>query len=115
MPNALKQFAADQRNIMYLVDKAAAAYPLELFHDAFADGDEPIAVRASVIRQLLISRDDSTPTTPASVTNWRPSWSGARPKAVRRLISEAHYKTFRGRLFETSPWGLPRQICDEGW
>lgn len=56
VPNSLKQFAVDQHNIMYLVDEATAAYPLELFHDGFTDTDPPIAVRASVIRQLILDR-----------------------------------------------------------
>jgi tetratricopeptide (TPR) repeat protein len=57
VPNPLKHFATDQRDILFLVDEAAAAYPLELLDDAFAGSAEPIAVRARVLRQLIQESD----------------------------------------------------------
>ncbi len=53
LPNALKDRAPEQRNVVLLVDDKAAVYPWELLHDRFDRGARPLAVQAGLLRQLL--------------------------------------------------------------
>lgn len=52
IPNEFKSYAADRRNIIWVLDEAAAAYPWELLHDPGSGEKEPLAVRAGMLRQL---------------------------------------------------------------
>lgn len=52
VPNAMKGAVADLRTLMMSLDAAAAAYPWELMRDGDQPGDDPLAVRVELVRQL---------------------------------------------------------------
>lgn len=51
VPNALKQGARDERDLLLVLDSAAAHYPWELLVDGLNE-HEPLSVRAGMLRQL---------------------------------------------------------------
>ncbi|MFK7997133.1 MAG: CHAT domain-containing protein [Granulosicoccus sp.] len=53
MPNQLKQYAPDRRNLILMLDDKAAVYPWELLQDSFDSSGRPMAVEAGIIRQLI--------------------------------------------------------------
>lgn len=58
-PNSLKQYAPDQRNLLLVLNKAAARYPWELMAAQSKDGKDnnvaiPMSVRAGMLRQLQL-------------------------------------------------------------
>jgi tetratricopeptide (TPR) repeat protein len=56
IPNRLKEAAPDSRDMVLVVDKGSARYPWELLRDRLSPGDEPMAVRAAMVRQLYTDR-----------------------------------------------------------
>lgn len=62
VPPELKGHAADNQRLMLVVNKEAAAYPWELLEYAGREGNEPLAIKAGMIRQLT-----TTNVTPATV------------------------------------------------
>lgn len=59
MPNNLKQYAPDQRNLLLVLNDAAARYPWELMtvrtkEDKDAGASLPLSVRAGMLRQLQV-------------------------------------------------------------
>lgn len=52
VPNHLKQYAPDQRDLVLVLDEHSARYPWELLHDRSRGEARPLAVRAGLIRQL---------------------------------------------------------------
>lgn len=63
VPRELKDYAPDQRDLLLVLDEAAARFPWELLVDGLGGGD-PLAVRAGMLRQLTTStyrRDVVTP------------------------------------------------------
>ena len=63
LPNDLKDFATSRRNLLLLVNDAAARYPWELLENRADPGGRPPAVAAGLVRQL------ATETFRASVIN----------------------------------------------
>lgn len=61
MPNQLKQYAPDRRNLILMLDAKAAVYPWELLQDSFDSSGRPLAVEAGVIRQLISGEFRSQP------------------------------------------------------
>lgn len=55
-PNNLKQYAPDQRNLLLVLNKAAARYPWELMASRSKDDNValPMSVRAGMLRQLQL-------------------------------------------------------------
>ncbi len=53
MPNQLKQYAPDRRDLILMLDERAAAYPWELLQDGFDSSGRPMAVEAGIVRQLM--------------------------------------------------------------
>ncbi|MFK7857362.1 MAG: CHAT domain-containing protein [Granulosicoccus sp.] len=53
MPNQLKQYAPDRRNLILMLDEKSAIYPWELLQDSFDSSGRPMAVEAGIIRQLI--------------------------------------------------------------
>jgi pimeloyl-ACP methyl ester carboxylesterase/tetratricopeptide (TPR) repeat protein len=51
VPNALKDFAPEQRDLVLVVDDQAARYPWELLIDRTA-GEQPLTINCGLIRQL---------------------------------------------------------------
>jgi len=59
-PNNLKQYAPDQRNLLLVLNDAAARYPWELMTARTRDGKDagvalPMSVRAGMLRQLQVN------------------------------------------------------------
>lgn len=52
LPNRLKEFAPDRRDLVLLVDEISARFPWELLEDRWTDGNPPLAVAAGMVRQL---------------------------------------------------------------
>jgi tetratricopeptide (TPR) repeat protein len=52
-PKEFKSLAAEDRDVVLILDEAAAAYPWELLDDRFGSGDKPMVVRSSCIRHLI--------------------------------------------------------------
>ena len=52
IPNEFKPYAVERRNLLLIVDKETAAYPWELLYDTNLENQEPLAVRAGMLRQL---------------------------------------------------------------
>ncbi len=55
VPPELKSHAADYQRLMLVVDKSAASYPWELLEYAGREGDEALAIKSGMIRQLATS------------------------------------------------------------
>jgi triacylglycerol esterase/lipase EstA (alpha/beta hydrolase family) len=53
VPNDFKSYAPDRRNLVLVLNKAAAALPWELLHDHYDKGAAPLSVNSGMIRQLL--------------------------------------------------------------
>ena len=53
MPNQLKQYAPDRRDLILMLDDKAAAYPWELLQDGSDTSGRPMAVESGVVRQLI--------------------------------------------------------------
>lgn len=53
MPNQLKQYAPDRRDLILMLDDKAAAYPWELLQDGADSAGRPLAVESGVVRQLV--------------------------------------------------------------
>lgn len=53
MPNQLKQYAPDRRDLILMLDEKAAVYPWELLQDGFDSSGRPMAVEAGIVRQLV--------------------------------------------------------------
>lgn len=56
IPNPFKDYAADRNNILWIVDEASAEYPWELLQDPTHGEQDPVAVRAGMLRQLTVSQ-----------------------------------------------------------
>lgn len=56
VPHRLKEAAPDSRDRVLVVDQGAARYPWELLRDRMSPGEEPMAVRAVLVRQLYTER-----------------------------------------------------------
>ena len=56
IPNQLKEYAPDRRNLALVLDAQSASYPWELLQDRSDRGRKPLAVEAGMIRQLAISK-----------------------------------------------------------
>jgi hypothetical protein len=54
LPNEFKMHAPDRRDLVLLLDPAAAAFPWELLHDRYDRGARPLAVASGMVRQLLV-------------------------------------------------------------
>ncbi len=52
IPNHFKDFLEERNNILWILDNESAAYPWELLHSDETGEEEPLAVRAGMIRQL---------------------------------------------------------------
>ena len=52
IPPALKSHAAEDQRLLLVVDKGAASYPWELLESAGLEGNEAIAIKSAMIRQL---------------------------------------------------------------
>ncbi len=52
VPNELKDFASDKRDIVLLLDKRSAAYPWELLHNPDETDKKPLTTQSGLIRQL---------------------------------------------------------------
>lgn len=52
IPNELKHFASDRRNLVLVLDEDAAAYPWELLHDRSSGDTRPLATNSGLVRQL---------------------------------------------------------------
>lgn len=53
LPNEIKQYAPDRRDLILIVDEHSARFPWELLSDGLGGADEePLAVRAGLLRQL---------------------------------------------------------------
>jgi CHAT domain-containing protein/pimeloyl-ACP methyl ester carboxylesterase len=52
-PKEFKSAAAEDRDVVLILDEAAAAFPWELLDDRLGSGEEPMVVRSSCIRQLI--------------------------------------------------------------
>src|SRR5499426_218029 len=60
VPNALKDQAPEQDNLLLILDEAAARYPWELLQDPTRQGDQPFAVERGMLRQLATERYQPT-------------------------------------------------------
>jgi len=56
LPNELKHFARDRRNLVLVLAREAARYPWELLHDQSAGDTAPFGTRCGLIRQLVTER-----------------------------------------------------------
>ena len=56
MPNQLKQYAPDRRDLILMLDDKAAAYPWELLQDGSDTSARPMAVESGVVRQLITGK-----------------------------------------------------------
>lgn len=54
VPNALKEYAPDQNDLVLVVDEASARYPWELMADRRSGEGMPIAVRTGLLRSLSV-------------------------------------------------------------
>lgn len=63
VPNALKSYAPDERNVVLQLDEKTARFPWELLADEAKAGREPFSVRAGVVRQLRTERFRARPIT----------------------------------------------------
>jgi len=52
IPNHLRSFSPDQRDVVLVVDRESARYPWELIHDRRAGYERPMVVEVGMIRQL---------------------------------------------------------------
>lgn len=52
IPNELKDFASDKRDVVLQLDKKTAEYPWELLYDPSQPGRKPISIQGGMIRQL---------------------------------------------------------------
>lgn len=98
IPPRLKGFSADARRISIELDEAAAAYPWELLHDEFG-GKKPIALQASMIRQLRQAGTDiAIPAKPggALLIGDPPSDLPELPGAQREIAAVAEQLDRRG-------------------
>ncbi len=66
VPPKMKGRFSDGRNTTILVDPEAAVVPWELMHDRWRQSDEPIAVRANLMRQLVFKEEADRPVIAAS-------------------------------------------------
>src|SRR5690606_36832786 len=57
IPNAFKPYLAGRRNLIWILDDAAAEYPWELLHDQQHGGrdQQPLAVQVGMMRKLVSS------------------------------------------------------------
>lgn len=55
VPNDFKNYSADLKNILWVVDKESAKYPWELLQDNMDEKQKPIAVRCGMLRQLAVT------------------------------------------------------------
>ncbi|MDR4496265.1 MAG: CHAT domain-containing protein, partial [Nitrospirales bacterium] len=56
IPNRMKEYAPDHRDMVLLLDEESAAYPWELLHNRFDMNSRPLAVEAGMIRQLSVQQ-----------------------------------------------------------
>ena len=102
VPNELKHFAAEQRDLVLVVDDQAARYPWELLIDRFG-GTDALSLRSGMIRRLTTSQYRAQVITPtdrrALVIGDPPSdlppLTGAQDeaRAVEAMLSEGGFAT----------------------
>ncbi len=61
IPNELKEYAPDRRDVVLVLNDAAARYPWEMMQerrrgDSSVHAEKPLAVQAGMLRQLLVER-----------------------------------------------------------
>lgn len=61
IPNELKEYAPDRRDVVLVLNDAAARYPWEMMQerrrgDSSVHAEKPLAVRAGMLRQLLVEK-----------------------------------------------------------
>jgi hypothetical protein len=54
IPNRMKEYAPDRRNMVLVVDEKSAAYPWELLDDGLDAHSRPLSVEAGIIRQMVV-------------------------------------------------------------
>ncbi|MDB3936360.1 CHAT domain-containing protein, partial [Granulosicoccus sp.] len=106
IPNQLKEYAPDRRDMVLMLDKISATYPWELLQDRSDADDKPLSVQSVMIRQLVTDEFRAQPvlaqTSSALVigdpegnksTDVFPSLLGARKEArqVARLLNARGY------------------------
>lgn len=85
VPNRLKEYAPDERRLVLVIDQDAARYPWELLSDPLAgEGEQPIAVRTAMIRQLIEGQFRARP---AMVTEAKALVIGDPPSRFQRLLA----------------------------
>ena len=130
IPNDFKSYAPDRRNLVLVLNKAAAALPWELLHDQYDKGAAPLSVNSGMIRQLLVdARREQVlrASTPAALVIGNPivrdpqfaNLPGAAEEAegvaaqltqagyqVRALTGEAAHPTAVLSALHEQPWRL---------
>ncbi|MDH5564240.1 MAG: CHAT domain-containing protein, partial [Nitrospirota bacterium] len=56
IPNRMKDYAPDHRDMVLLLDEESAAYPWELLNNRYDPDTRPLAVEAGMIRQLTVQQ-----------------------------------------------------------
>jgi len=56
IPNRMKEYAPDHRDMVLLLDEESAVYPWELLNNQYDPETRPVAVEAGMIRQLSVSQ-----------------------------------------------------------
>ena len=56
IPNRMKTYAPDHRDMVLVLDEESAAYPWELLYDRYDPNTRPMAVEAGMIRQLSVEQ-----------------------------------------------------------
>ena len=106
LPNALKELAPQQENLVLIVDDVSAAYPWELLEDRWSLTGLPPAVVAGLVRQLKTPTYRPRPAHASkaralvvgnpNLDNWRlfPDLPGARNEAqkVEKLLRQGGYR-----------------------
>ncbi len=54
IPNRMKDYAPDRRNMVLVLDEKSAAYPWELLHNRFDPNARPLSVAAGMVRQMAV-------------------------------------------------------------
>lgn len=110
IPSEFKAMAAEQQDLLLVVDHHSAVYPWELLEYAGHEGDEPLAKRAGMIRQLasvatvksnLANNHRALVVGDPKVNNEQfVALPGAREEAalVHQLLKEKGYATNRSLL-----------------
>lgn len=56
IPNRMKEYAPDRRNMVLVLDEKSAAYPWELLHNRFDPNSRPLSVQAGMVRQMVVPK-----------------------------------------------------------